>query len=102
MIVSIHPEQRSMLMQDVSWDYYSRTLEELGPSRGTRITFDQGLMEIRKTSPRHQRIKASIARLLEMYAFAADIAIDGFGSLTLRCQALQIGLEPDVCYCIRA
>jgi len=33
-------------MEDVTWDYYSRTLEELGPTKGFRVIFYQGRMEI--------------------------------------------------------
>jgi len=101
MTVQIEPNTASVLMEDVSWDYYSRTLEELGPSRGTRITFDQGRMEIRKTSALHQRKRHVIARLLETYAVEADIAADGFGTLTLRREDLQVGLEPDDCYYVQ-
>src|SRR5215210_2235766 len=102
MTIDIYPEQRSVLMHEVSWDYYSRTLEEVGPSRGTRITFAQGSMEIKKTSAKHQRVKKSIARLLEMFALEADIPIAGFGNLRLRSEQLKIGLEPDECYYVYA
>jgi len=102
MTVQIQPNSASVLMDDVSWDYYSRTLEELGPSRGTRITFDHGRMELRKTSALHQRKKKVIARLLETYAVEADIPVDGFGTLTLRREDLLIGLEPDECYYVQS
>jgi Uma2 family endonuclease len=100
MPIQIEPELHSVVM-DVSWDYYTRTLEELGPSRGFRITFDQGRMEIVTTSNLHERIKTIIARLLEMYAVEADIPIVGDGTLTLRREALNRGLEPDECYYVQ-
>jgi Uma2 family endonuclease len=100
MPIQIEPELHSVVM-DVSWDYYTRTLAELGPSRGFRITFDQGRMEIATTSNLHERIKTTIARLLEMYAIEADIRIIGDGTLTLRREALKRGLEPDECYYIQ-
>ncbi len=100
MPIQIEPQLRSVVM-DVSWDYYSRTLEELGPSRGFRITFDQGRMEIVTTSNMHERIKKVIARLLEMYAAEADIRIVADGTLTLRREALKRGLEPDECYYVQ-
>jgi Uma2 family endonuclease len=100
MPIQIEPELHSVVM-DVSWDYYTRTLEELGPSRGFRITFDQGRMEIVRTSNLHERIKTIIARLLEMYAAEADISIVGDGTLTLRREVLNRGLEPDECYYVQ-
>jgi Uma2 family endonuclease len=101
MTVQIQTEQRSVLMQEVSWDYYSRTLEELGPTRGFRVIFDQGRMEILTTSPKHERIAKTITRLLEMYALESDIPITGLGRLTLRQKKLKVGLEPDDCYYIQ-
>jgi len=42
MTVQIQTEPRSVLMEDVTWDYYSRTLEELGPTKGFRVIFIRG------------------------------------------------------------
>jgi Uma2 family endonuclease len=101
MPIQIEPELHSVVMENVSWDYYSRTLEELGPSRGFRIIFDQGRMEIVTTSNLHERIKKTIARLLEMYAAEAAISIVADGTLTLRRESLKKGLEPDECYYVQ-
>jgi Uma2 family endonuclease len=101
MTVHMTKERPSVLMEDVSWDYYSHTLQELGPSRGTRIIYDQGRMEIVTTSNMHERIKKVIARLLEMYAYQTKIDIVGDGTLTLRRESLRRGLEPDECYYVQ-
>jgi Uma2 family endonuclease len=101
MTVQIQREKPSVLMEDVSWDYYTHTLEELGPTRGFRVVYYQGRMEIVTTSPKHERIKSIIARLLETYALEADIPITGLGQLTLRSKKLRVGLEPDECYYIQ-
>jgi Uma2 family endonuclease len=100
MTVQIQPEERSVLMDDVSWDYYTHTLDELGPTRGFRVIYYQGSMEIVTTSPKHERVRKMIARLLELYALEADIPITGLGMLTLRRKKLRVGLEPDECYYI--
>jgi Uma2 family endonuclease len=101
MTVQIQPEERSVLMQDVTWDYYTHTLDELGPTRGFRVIYHEGRMEIVTTSPKHERIRKNIARLLETYALEADIPITSLGMLTLRRKKLRVGLEPDECYYIQ-
>jgi Uma2 family endonuclease len=52
------------------------------------------------TSPRHERIKKLIARLLELHALVHGIPITGFGSATYRREEAERGLEPDECYCV--
>jgi Uma2 family endonuclease len=101
MTVQIQTEERSVLMEDVSWDYYTHTLDELGPTRGFRVIYYQGSMEIVTTSPKHERVKWVISRLLATYALEADIPITGLGQLTLRRKKLRVGLEPDECYYIQ-
>jgi Uma2 family endonuclease len=101
MTVQIQPQERSVLMENVSWDYYTHTLDELGPTRGFRVMYHEGRMEIVTTSPKHERLRKIIARLLEMYAVEADIPITGLGMLTLRRKKLRVGLEPDECYYIQ-
>lgn len=86
------------LMHGVSWDFYSRTLEEIGPSRGTRVTYDNGRMEIVTSSNLHERAGSTIGRMIEVYASVMEIDVTPDGQLTLRKESLQQGLEPDECF----
>src|SRR5687767_7159177 len=61
------------LMHGVSWDFYSRTLQEIGPSRGTRVTYDNGRMEIVTSSNLHERAGSTIGRMIEAYASIMEI-----------------------------
>jgi Uma2 family endonuclease len=101
MTVQIERAGPSVSMDGVSWDYYTQTLRELGPSRNVRITFDDGRMEIATTSNLHERIKSIIGRFIEAYAAEADVPVTGDGSLTLRRESLRKGLEPDECYYVQ-
>jgi len=101
MTVMIQSGPGSIVMDDVSWDYYTRTLEELGPSSGTKVIYDQGRMEIVTHSDKHERTKKIIARLLEMYAAEMEIQITPLGMLTMRRRKLARGLEPDECYFVQ-
>lgn len=101
MTVQFQSGPGSVVLEDVSWDYYTLTLQELEPTRGTRVLFDQGRMEIMTTGGKHEGIKRTIGRLLETYAVELDISITALGTLTLRRRKLQVGLEPDECYYVQ-
>ena len=87
------------LMNDVSWEQYETLLETLSDHRMWH-TYDQGTLEMMSSSPRHERIKIIIARLIEMLTLEFDISIKSVGSTTLRRAASSRGLEPHESYFI--
>lgn len=92
-------EQR-LILSNMSWQDYLTLDSVLENVPGLRLTYCQGLLEIMILSPRHEREKKTIARLLETYALAKNIDLHGCGSTTYRAQAESSGLEPDECYCV--
>ncbi|WP_017325106.1 Uma2 family endonuclease [Synechococcus sp. PCC 7336] len=93
------PEQQ-ILLHGVSWQEYlvlDATFEE---RPGIRLSYLEGTLEMMTTSSLHEALKKVIARLLEIYAFANHIPLQGFGSRNYRSEALARGLEPDECYCL--
>ncbi len=95
----VRPREQSVIIQDVDWNMYSRLLDEMGHG-ATRMVYDNGVLEIMTTSPKHELVKTVAARVLEYMATEFDWPIDGLGNVTLRRRDLQIGLEPDECYYI--
>lgn len=89
-----HPR---VVLEDVSWGLYERMLKEVG-ERPIRLTYDDGRLEIMTLSFEHESVKKIIARLLEAYADATRVSIEGGGSTTFKRKKLRIGLEPDECY----
>lgn len=88
--------------EGVSWDYYERTIREIqAAGLRHRVTFDEGRMEIMTTGNRHERVKTTIGRLLEMYAIERNLPITGLGSVTCRRKDLQKGVEADECYYVQ-
>lgn len=89
-----------VVLQGIPWrDYLS--LSDLFVDRaGLHLTYVEGTLEIMTTSPRHERIKTLIARLLELHALLRGVPITGFGSATYRREEKERGLEPDECYCV--
>jgi len=92
-------EQR-LILRSVSWQQYL-SLDALSIDYpGLKLSYLEGVLEIMTLSPEHELLKKTIARLLEIYAFAKRIDLHGFGSTTYRREIAARGLEPDECYCI--
>jgi len=104
MTVSVRPtpvaEGQHIALDDVSWDFYERLLEEIG-DRPIRVTFDEGSIEIMSPPPKHETVKKAIASLLELLTIELNIQMTRFGSTTFRREDKQKGLEPDECYYLR-
>ncbi len=98
------PASRStgpVLLHGVSWETYEGMLRLLGDDHPSlRLTYLRGTLEIMTTSPRHERFKKLIARLLEAWAEERDVRLDGYGAATFRSAAAERGLEPDECYAL--
>ena len=99
--VAAQPVQR-FVFPDASWDFYTSTLYELeAQGLHTRVTYDDGWMELMTTGDNHERAKKVIARLIEQYSLEMDIPALGLGQITCRRKDLRKGLEPDECYYVR-
>jgi Uma2 family endonuclease len=86
-----------VLVNGVDWRAYV-LLRELLDSPGLRLTYLEGALEIMTPSRRHERVKKTLARLLEVFALERDVPLLGYGSTTFRREAGERGLEPDECY----
>jgi Uma2 family endonuclease len=89
--------QQHIVLDDVSWKFYERVLEEIG-NRPIRVTFSEGSIEIMSPLPEHEWVKKAIARLIELMVIELNIPMSGYGSSTFRREDKQRGLEPDECY----
>ena len=94
------PEHQHLVLNDISWEFYERLLEEIG-DRLVRVTFDEGSIEIMSPLPKHEKWIFRIGRLVELLAADVGMTIEGFGSTTFRRSDRQKGLEPDRCYYIQ-
>jgi Uma2 family endonuclease len=94
------PGEQRLLLRGVSFKDYVRISDTLGHRPGLHLTYLRGTLEIMRTSPLHEYLKATIARLVELHALVRSVRILGFGSATYRREDKEKGLEPDECYCI--
>jgi Uma2 family endonuclease len=84
-------------MEEISWDLYQRMLDEIGDGN-TRLTFNNGRLEIISPSRFHERVKTVLGRLIETYGDAVEIVVERAGSTTFQRKDLLKGLEPHECY----
>ena len=91
------PVRRSVVLSGISWSLYQSMLAEIR-NGAVRLTYDHGWLEIMTLSPLHEKVKKTLARLIEAYADSEAIDVEGFGSTTFNREELQRGLEPDECY----
>lgn len=92
-------EEQRIVIHGVAWKDY-RVLRELLDSPGLRMTYDEGALELMTPSPLHERLKKTIARLIETYALERGVPLYGYGSTTFKREAKERGLEPDECYAL--
>lgn len=93
--------EHQVLLHHVTWETFARLLADLEPTRGARLAYCQGDLEI--MSPQgntHERIKKHMARLIEAWTLVQGIEVIGLGSWTLLRADLAQGIEPDECFYI--
>jgi len=85
---------------DITWTDLEVLLAIRGDRAGTRITYVNGVLELMSPSLDHEGIKSVIGRLLEAWALETGVALNAFGSWTLKNPLRARALEPDECYSV--
>jgi len=91
-------DQRVVL--HVPWAHFEAILALRGDAPVPRVTYTGGTLELMSPSRTHESIKTLLARMVELYAFDADIRLCGYGSWTLRSAPKETAIEPDECYIV--
>ncbi|WP_008317577.1 Uma2 family endonuclease [Leptolyngbya sp. PCC 6406] len=98
--LDVPPGQR-LLLHDVSWAEFEAVLEELGEHRGTRVAYNNGLLELMAPLPEHESDKEIISDLLKALLEELDIEFLTLGSTTFKNSEMLKGIEPDQCFYIQ-
>ena len=88
------------ILRGVSWRTYDSLLADIGDARAPRLAFDKGVLEIMSPSRKHEGIGALLAQLVQRWADWSDLDLESGGSLTLRRDDLEKGVEPDASFFI--
>ncbi|MFM1843892.1 MAG: hypothetical protein RLZZ490_2635 [Cyanobacteriota bacterium] len=87
-----------VLLNPISWDTFNRLLAELGEQRGQRLAYNNSILEIMSPLGTHENNNRFIDDLIRAIADELGLNLKKFGSLTLRIDKTQQGVEPDSCY----
>ena len=93
-------EKRSVL-RGLSWDAYVQLMDELPQSRGSRLTYDNGLLEITVPLETHEFSGRLIERFITTLVELMGLRIKTMGSTTMKYPKLRKGAEPDNAYYIK-
>ncbi len=93
-------EQRAVI-RGVSWDGYLQILDALPQSRGSRLTYDQGVLEITVPLEDHEFARSLIECFIRTLVELMGLRIKTMGSTTMNYPHLKKGAEPDNAYYIQ-
>jgi Uma2 family endonuclease len=94
---SIEEDQR-VVLHAMGWQDFEAMLAIRGDRSGVRMYYLDGEIEFVSPTKTHEDRKTTLARLLELWATESDVALNGFGSWTLKKELREAGAEPDECY----
>ena len=95
------PPGQTVVLENISWSEFEAILEDLGESRGSRLAYDSGRLEIMTPLPEHEVNKEYISDFIKVLLEELDIEFCPLGSTTFKNQAMFKGIEPDSCFYIQ-
>ncbi len=93
-------EQR-VVLNGITWAAYLQILEALPQSRGARLTYDDGILEITVPLEEHEFSGRLIECFVRTLVELAGLRIKTMGSTTMNYSQLKKGAEPDNAYYIQ-
>ncbi len=90
-----------VILNNISWQTYQSLIRDLELEPSLRLTYDDGVLEIRMPLDPHETYKKLLGRLIEAATEELDIEIRSLGSRTCDREDLAKGIEPDQCYYIQ-
>jgi Uma2 family endonuclease len=88
-------------LRGISWNTYKILMAEVGDDRAWRITYDQGVLELRMPLLKHEAPKRLLENFIETVADELGLEMLEAGALTLERDDLIRAIEPDSCFYIQ-
>jgi Uma2 family endonuclease len=93
--------EHRVLLHGISWEGYLQILNALPQSRGARLTYDDGVLEITVPLEIHEFSGRLIERLICTLVELMGLRIKTMGSTTMNYPSFKKGAEPDNAYYIQ-
>jgi Uma2 family endonuclease len=86
---------RSLVLEDIDWQTYTRLLRAFAERPGVRLTYDRGVLEIMSPLHEHESDADLLGRFVVVLTEELGLPIKAGRSTTLRRRRRRRGLEPD-------
>lgn len=93
--------EKRVVLHGVKWDAYLQILNALPQQRGSRLIFDNGVLEITMPLEDHEFFGRLIERFIFTLVELLGLRIKTMGSTTMNYPQLKKGAEPDNAYYIQ-
>ena len=93
--------ERRVVLRDISWEGYLQILAALPESRGARLTYDEGVLEITVPLEKHEFSGRLIEYFIRTLVEVMGLRIKTMGSTTMKYPRLKKSAEPDNAYYIQ-
>jgi Uma2 family endonuclease len=90
-----------VVLRNVSWETFERLLADHEDSAGVRLYYDNGMLEIKVPSAKHEEPNRTLAQLIEVLAEEMNLDLRRLGSTTFKRYDLLKGFEPDSSFYIQ-
>jgi Uma2 family endonuclease len=95
------PVGQCVIVQGVGWDTYACLLADFADSRGIRVPYDQGTLEIMAPSFKHEQAADLLSDVVKAVAEAQALDVVPAGSTTFKRQDVERGFEPDASFYVQ-
>lgn len=92
---------QNIVLSQVSWQTFKALLADMGNHRSSRLTYNQGTLQIKMPSRLHEIINRLLARIVTTLTEELGLNVIDLGSTTLEREDLAQGAEPDTCFYIQ-
>lgn len=93
--------EERLVLRDITWEGYLQILAALPESRGARLTYDDGVLEITAPLEEHEFSADNIAYFLLTLVELVGLRLKSMGSTTMKYPGLKKGAEPDKAFYIQ-
>ena len=95
------PADSLLTLHHVTWQEYEDLLDQVGETRGLRISYNNGTLQVTPPSPEHECYARFFDGLMTLIMLKLRINIRSFGSTTMKTQQRAKGTEPDACFYVQ-
>ncbi|MEB3336440.1 MAG: Uma2 family endonuclease [Leptolyngbyaceae bacterium] len=93
--------EKRVTLRGLTWQAYQQILHALPQSRGARLTYDRGTLEIAMPLENHEYASELIGLFIRILVGAMGLKLKSMRSTTLDREDLDRGAEPDNAYYIQ-